>query len=106
MLFRSGIYGVVTLYGMIQDCRNLIVNELIIRIIGKNAYNVDRLQTVYEILGLSDNHYQSLVKKWAIQTIAILYNSDDTPVAAEGVLVLQGKQGIADFGQYLLKKLI
>ncbi len=56
--------------------------------------NVDRLQTIYDILGLSDSHYQSLVRKWAIQTIAVLFNSDDTPVTAEGVLVLQGKQGI------------
>lgn len=56
--------------------------------------NVDRLQTIYDILGLSDDCYQSLVKKWAIQTIAVLFNSEDTPVTAEGVLVLQGKQGI------------
>lgn len=56
--------------------------------------NMDRLQMIYDILGLSDNRYQSLVKKWAIQTIAVLFNSNNTSVTAEGVLVLQGKQGI------------
>lgn len=56
--------------------------------------NVDRLQTIYDILGLPNRHYQSFVRKWAIQTIAVLFNSNDTPVTAEGVLVLQGKQGI------------
>lgn len=60
----------------------------------KSWDHTDRLQTIYDILGLSDNRYQSLVKKWAIQTIAVLFNSSDMSVAAEGVLVLQGKQGI------------
>lgn len=82
-----------------QDILHIIASENhyhpVISLLSERSWdNVDRLQTVYEILGLSDNHYQSLVKKWAIQTIAILYNSDDTPVTAEGVLVLQGKQGI------------
>lgn len=56
--------------------------------------HVDRLPVVYEILGITDKNYQSLIRKWTIQTIAVLFNSDDTPVTAEGVLVLQGKQGI------------
>jgi len=56
--------------------------------------NADRLPLIYEILGITDKNYQSLIKKWAIQTIAVLFNSDDMPVTAEGVLVLQGKQGI------------
>lgn len=56
--------------------------------------NTDRLPVIYEILGIADKNYQSLIKKWAIQTIAVLFNSDDMPVTTEGVLVLQGKQGI------------
>lgn len=56
--------------------------------------HVDRFPVVYEILGITDKNYQSLIRKWTIQTIAVLFNSDDTPVTAEGVLVLQGKQGI------------
>lgn len=55
---------------------------------------VDRLPAIYSILNLSDCNYQTLFKKWAIQTIAILFNSKHAPVTAEGVLVLQGKQGI------------
>jgi len=56
--------------------------------------HVDKFPVVYEILGITDKNYQSLIRKWTIQTIAVLFNSDDTPVTAEGVLVLQGKQGI------------
>lgn len=55
---------------------------------------IDRLPDIYAILNLTDHNYQTLFKKWAIQTIAILFNSKQTPVTAEGVLVLQGKQGI------------
>ena len=46
------------------------------------------------MLNLTDELYKTLVKKWAIQTIALLFNSDTTPISAEGVLVFQGNQGI------------
>ncbi|MBR1730947.1 MAG: hypothetical protein IJ725_00730 [Ruminococcus sp.] len=45
------------------------------------------------ILGLSDEFYIALVKKWFIQCVALAYNTPDNPVSAEGVLVLQGAQG-------------
>lgn len=84
---------------VVQETLHVIASENhchpVISLLHEKSWdNVDRLQMIYDILGLSDDCYQSLVKKWAIQTIAILFNSDDTPVTAEGVLVLQGKQGI------------
>ena len=54
----------------------------------------DRLAELYRIMGLSDEFHKTLVKKWALQTIAVLYNTQDHPVSAQGVLVLQGEQGI------------
>lgn len=56
---------------------------------GKN-----RLPEIYDILGISDDLSKSLVRKWAIQTIAVLYNDERNPISAQGILVLQGKQGI------------
>lgn len=84
-----------------------VVHETLTAIASENHYhpvlsllqeqdwdNVDRLPTIYAILGLTDHNYQTLFRKWAIQTIAILFNSDSTSITTEGVLVLQGKQGI------------
>jgi hypothetical protein len=55
---------------------------------------IDRLTEIYNIMGIYDDFHKSLVKKWAIQTIAVLYNSDENPIATQGLLVLQGEQGI------------
>lgn len=54
----------------------------------------NRLPEIYDILGISDDLSKSLVRKWAIQTIAVLYNDERNPISAQGMLVLQGKQGI------------
>ncbi len=54
----------------------------------------DRLNKLYKIMGIEDEFFKTIIHKWAIQTIAVLYNSKDTPVSAQGVLVLQGGQGI------------
>lgn len=56
---------------------------------GKN-----RLPDIYHMMGITDDFHKTLVKKWAMQTVAVLYNSDENPIAAQGVLVLQGEQGI------------
>lgn len=55
---------------------------------------IDRLTDLYSMMGLTDEFHKTLVKKWALQTIAILYNSEEKPITAQGILVLQGKQGI------------
>lgn len=54
----------------------------------------DRLSEVYKMLCLENELDRVLVHKWALQTVALLHNTDDAPVAAQGVLVLQGAQGI------------
>lgn len=56
--------------------------------------NIDRIKEVYSMLGVTDSFYQTLIKKWAIQTIALLFNNSEKPISAEGVLTLQGNQGI------------
>lgn len=54
----------------------------------------DRLESIYKILRLKDDFHKTLVRKWAIQTIALLHNSKSNPISAQGVLVLQGAQGV------------
>ena len=54
----------------------------------------DRLDELYSILGIKDEFHKTLVKKWLYQTVAMLFNTLDNPIGAEGVLTLQGKQGI------------
>lgn len=57
---------------------------------------VDRLATVYEALHISkdDKLSRTYIKKWFIQCISLQYNTKKAPFGAEGVLVLQGAQGI------------
>ena len=55
---------------------------------------VDRFPALYEILGVTDPLQQILVKKWFYQTAALAFNSIDNPLQAEGVLILQGAEGI------------
>ena len=54
----------------------------------------DRLPEIYRMLSLETDFDRVLVHKWALQTVAVLHNTEDTPVSAQGVLVLQGAQGI------------
>lgn len=54
----------------------------------------DRLESIYQILDLKDDFHKTLVRKWAIQTIALLYNSSSNKISAQGVLVLQDAQGV------------
>lgn len=55
---------------------------------------VSRLQTIYDVLNISDEFYKTLVKKWLIQCVAILHNTKEKYVGIEGVLVLLGNEGI------------
>ncbi len=67
----------------------------VIKLLASKCWDqTDRLPEIYRMLGITDEFYQLLVKKWALQTIAVLYSCQDMPVAAQGVLVLQGAQGI------------
>lgn len=56
--------------------------------------NADRFPALFEILGVTDQLQRSLVKKWFIQTAALAFNTLEKPIQAEGVLILQGAEGI------------
>ena len=49
---------------------------------------------IYEILGVSDRFEQGLIRKWFYQAAAMPFNTLDKPFQPEGVLILQGKEGI------------
>lgn len=55
----------------------------------------DRLSALIDgILGLNDPFEKMLVRKWLLQCVALAFNSEVEPIGAEGVLTLQGEQGI------------
>ena len=49
---------------------------------------------MFEILDITDSLQQSLIRKWFYQTTAMPFNSLEAPLQAEGVLILQGPEGI------------
>lgn len=56
---------------------------------------MSRLPEIFAILGiLGDELSETLVKKWLIQCVSLLYNNVGSPFGADGVLVLVGRQGI------------
>lgn len=55
----------------------------------------DRLQEVHRILSVTEPKYHRYIRKWLIQCVALALNDSETPVGSEGVLVLQGSQGLA-----------
>lgn len=90
-------------------CDRGLVADLLGVIAGKHRYNpvtvmldnsppwdgVDRLPILYNILGISedDTLSQTLVHKWLWQCISMANNRIDHAYGADGLLVLQGKQG-------------
>lgn len=84
---------------VIYDALNVIANENryhpVLELLDESPWDgVDRFPDVCRMVGVTDDFHKTLVKKWALQTIAVLYNSEDNRIAAQGVLVLQGEQGI------------
>lgn len=55
---------------------------------------VDRFPRLFEILGVSDELQQSFIRKWFFQTAGMPFNTMEAPFQAEGVLILQGAEGI------------
>lgn len=56
---------------------------------------ITRLPELLRILGVSSGGLSAtLVRKWLIQCVALAHNTIERPEAAEGVLTLQGDQGI------------
>ena len=83
------------------------IEEFILLEISKNNFNpilellnsnewdgIDRFQEICNIFNLSKDLDKILLTKWLKQTIAMLLNDLKKPFGAEGILTLQGKQGI------------
>ncbi len=84
---------------LIYDCLEYIAQENryhpVIELLKENKWDgTDRLPELYQMMGLSNDFHMTLARKWALQTIAILFNSEGEPISSQGILVLQGEQGI------------
>ena len=56
---------------------------------------ISRFPEVYRILGVANPKYKTYIRKWFIQCVALALNDEQKPVGADGILVLQGEQGLA-----------
>ena len=54
----------------------------------------DRINELVSIMGITDERETTLVTKWLHQTVALAFNDPKKPYGADGVLVLQGPQGM------------
>lgn len=54
----------------------------------------DRFPELFKALGVKDKFYKTLIKKWFYQTSAMPFNTFQKSIQAEGVLILQGPEGI------------
>lgn len=91
-------------------CTLSTINSFIDVIAGKYRYNPvqkilhrasdwdgrDRVEQLFEIMGIPeyDSLSRTLIHKWLLQALAMAVNSVERPYGADGVLVLQGNQGI------------
>ena len=76
-----------------QNCFNPVEEILD----GEESWDgIDRVEQLYKILGIDDDDKLSrtLVYKWLLQALSLAFNDELHPFGADGVLVLQGKQGI------------
>ena len=54
----------------------------------------DRFPELFKVLGVTDELQKSIIRKWFYQTAGMPFNSMEQPFQAEGVLILQGAEGI------------
>ncbi len=56
----------------------------------------DRLEQLYTIIGIEpdDRLSKTLIFKWLLQSIALLFNDEQNPFGADGALVFNGPQGM------------
>ena len=55
---------------------------------------IDRFPELFKVLGVQDELEQTLVRKWFFQSAALPFNTLERPIQPEGVLILQGSEGI------------
>lgn len=93
LAYKRGRKAVI--YGILDVIANENRYHPVIDLLKKEPWdNADRLTDLYHIMGISDEFHKVLVRKWLLQTIAILFNSNNKPISSQGILVLQGGQGI------------
>ena len=67
----------------------------ILDLLNNNKWDgIDRFEEICTIFNLSETLDKTLLIKWLQQSVAMLLNTLDKPFGAEGILTLQGKQGI------------
>ena len=54
----------------------------------------DRLSELFKILGVEKERHRLYIQHWCLQVVALGLNDELQPIGADGVLVLQGSQGI------------
>lgn len=88
-------------------CTEQKVQRFITALADRNSYNPikelieslkwdkkSRLYELYSIMGVTNEAYKTYIKKWLIQCVALLHNSFENNIYPEGILILQGGQGI------------
>lgn len=86
-----------TLHAYMQYiAREYAYNPVLDYLSGLTWDGVNRKEELFSLMGIdeSDTLSRTLIFKWLLQCVAILYNDEETPFGAEGVLVLNGGQGI------------
>jgi len=83
----------------IADCLDVIAEEKrfnpVLEMFTATQWdNADRVTELYDIWGVTDPLSQTLIRKWLLQCVAMAYNDEYNPQGADGVLVLQGEQGL------------
>lgn len=82
-----------TIQGLITNVADISRYNPIIDMLKENKWDgKSRFNEIYEILGITEDIYKTYIKKWFHQSVAMLFN--DGSYGAEGVLVLQGEQGL------------
>lgn len=84
---------------VIYSCLDYIANEdryhPVVDLLNAEPWDGnDRMPELYQIMGLTNEFHMTLVRKWTLQTIAVLFNTEEKPISTQGILVLQGGQGI------------
>jgi len=93
LAYKRGRKSVI--YGVLDVIANENRYHPVIELLKSDPWdNEDRLPELFQMMGISDEFHKVLIKKWLLQTIAILFNSNEKLVSTQGMLVLQGGQGI------------
>lgn len=84
---------------VIYSCLEYIANEIcyhpVTDLLNAEPWDGnDRMPELYQMMGLTNKFHMTLVRKWTLQTIAVLFSTEEKPVSTQGILVLQGGQGI------------